>query len=327
MNNFQVTEKEQDLRLDQFLSDKLGISRKKVKQLIDAGRVFMGPRKIIIASWQLQKGDRIEIKASGMGSLPRRDRYLKIYYEDPDLLVIEKPPGVACERTAQTLTSTVVDDVNDYLRRSHPEIKYPYVGLMHRLDRETSGLMVYTLSKRANVLAEQFKRHSIGRSYLVLVEGNLKKDEGRIDLGLVKDLEARGRKMKALTSKGIPKASRAVTHFRVVERYGKATLVEARLETGKTHQVRAHFASLGHPVVGDRLYGSKLHAPRQVLHAAYLEFQHPLTHKKLKFHSTPPHDFQRILEGLREETVGVRKRRRDGETAIRHTETVRRRGK
>jgi 23S rRNA pseudouridine1911/1915/1917 synthase len=308
MDNLTVTEDNQ--KLDHFLAQKLKISRKKAKQMIDEGRVFLGPRKIIIASWKLQKGDKIELKDPFDAELPRRNRYLKIYHEDPDVLVIEKPPGVACERTAQTLTSTVVDDINDYLRRSHPDIKFPYVGLMHRLDRETSGLMVYTLSKKANSLSDQFKRHTVGRKYLVLVEGNLKRNEGRIEVGLVKDLAAQGKKMKVIPAKIGTKSSRSVTHFQVLERYGKATLVEARLETGKTHQVRAHLASLGHPVVGDKLYGSKMKAPRHALHASYLEFHHPITHQKIKFYSEPPQDFQKLMEIYREEAVGLKPKTR-----------------
>jgi 23S rRNA pseudouridine1911/1915/1917 synthase len=214
---------------------------------------------------------------------------------------------VACERTAQTLSSTLVDDINDYLHRAHPEIEYPYVGLMHRLDRETSGLMVYTLSRAANALSDQFKRHTVGRRYLALVEGRMKKAEGKIEAAIFKDLEARGKKMKAEgRGKGL-QGGRAVTHFRVIERYQRATLVEALLETGRTHQVRVHLASVGHPVIGDRLYGSKMPAPRLALHASYLEFRHPITNKKLKFHSKPPKDFRQLMEGLRAAAAGFKK--------------------
>jgi len=293
-----ATLKHQDMRLDLFLVEQLKTSRKKAKQLIDQGRVYLGPRKIIIASWKLQKGDAIELKSPEEARLPRRRRYLKVYFEDQDLIVVEKPPGVACEKTAQTLSSTVVDDINDYLQRAHPDRPFPYVGLMHRLDRETSGLMVYTLSKRANKLSLQFKRHQVGRRYLALVEGALTKSQGRISLALRKDPRSQGRKMMAYKAKRGMEQGRAVTDYFVKERYAKATLVEARLLTGKTHQVRIHLANLGHPVVGDRLYGSKVPAPRQMLHSAYLEFTHPVTQKKVKFRSSPPRDFQRTLEKL-----------------------------
>jgi pseudouridine synthase, RluA family len=308
MKSFQVKPESAGQRLDQFLAAQLKTSRKKAKQMIDEGKIFIGPRKVIIASWELEAGTAVEIRDPQEASLPRRQRYLKVYYEDPDLLVVEKPPGVACERTAQTLSSTVVDDINDYLRRAHPEIAYPYVGLMHRLDRETSGVMVYTLSKAANSLADQFKRHQIARRYLVLVEGNLVKNEGRIEKGLERNIGAGGKKMQAV--EGMAKSMRAITQFRVLERYGTVTLVEAQLETGRTHQVRAHFSSLGHPVVGDKLYGSRMSAPRHMLHAAMLEFRHPLSNKKLKFHSKPPKDFLKTVEKFRGEAVGQQFRRR-----------------
>ncbi len=306
MDSFKVKPEQHEMRLDQFLAQAMGASRKKAKQLIDEGKVFLGERKVIIGSWQVQAGETWALKDPNEASLPRRKRYLKVYYEDPDLLVVEKPPGVACERSAQTLTSTLVDDINDYLRRAHPEIEHPYVGLMHRLDRETSGLMVYTLSRAANALSEQFKRHTVGRRYLALVEGSLKKSEGTIEAAIVKDLEAKAKKMKTLGGRGA-KEGRAKTHFFVLERYPGATLVEARLETGRTHQVRVHFASQGHPVVGDRLYGSKLAAPRHALHAAYLEFRHPLTNKKLIFRSKPPKDFQNLQERFRAEALGIKR--------------------
>jgi len=305
MDSFKVKPEQHEMRLDQFLAQAMGASRKKAKQLIDEGKVFLGDRKVIIGSWQVQAGETWALKDPNEATLPRRKRYLKVYYEDPDLLVVEKPPGVACERSAQTLTSTLVDDINDYLRRAHPEIEHPYVGLMHRLDRETSGLMVYTLSRAANALSEQFKRHTVGRRYLALVEGQLKKSEGTIEAAIVKDLEAKAKKMKTLGRGG--KEGRAKTHFFVLERYRGATLVEARLETGRTHQVRVHFASQGHPVVGDRLYGSNLAAPRQALHAAYLEFRHPLTNKKLVFRSKPPKDFLNLQERFRSEALGIQR--------------------
>lgn len=310
MNSFKVNSEQQGVHLDQFLAKMMKTSRKKAKQMIDEGKVFLGDRKLIIASWKLQTGDVVELKDPEKAVLPRRKRYLKVYFEDSDLLVVEKPPGVACERTAQTLSSTIVDDINDYLRRAHPQILYPYVGLMHRLDRETSGLMVYTLSKQANELATQFKRHQIGRKYLLLVEGNIVKNEGRIEKGLRKDLGSGGKKMQIVEGKSLPRELRAVTHFQVLERYGAVTLVEAQLETGKTHQVRAHLASLGHPVVGDKLYGSKISAPRQLLHAAYLEFRHPGTLKKMKFRSEPPKDFQQLVEKLRAQAVGLQPKKR-----------------
>ncbi|HEX5034484.1 MAG TPA: RluA family pseudouridine synthase [bacterium] len=307
MESLKVTKEQDGLRLDQYLVKAKAFSRKKAKQLIDEGRVFLGDRKIIIASWEVKVGETWSIRAPGDTAVPRRERYLKVHYEDKDLLVVEKPPGVACESTAQTLTSTLVDDINDYLRRAHPDIEYPYVGLMHRLDRETSGLMVYTLSREANVLSDQFKRHTIVRHYLALVEGRVAKAEGRIESAIVKDLEAKGKKMKSVKARKGAEGY-AATEYRVLERYRDATLIEARLETGRTHQVRVHLASLGHPVIGDKLYGSRLASPRHALHSAYLEFKHPLSGKKMAFRSKPPGDFKKLQEKFRAEAAGLKRR-------------------
>ncbi|HKY61989.1 MAG TPA: RluA family pseudouridine synthase [bacterium] len=304
MESFKVSQSQDGLRLDQYLAKAKASSRKKAKQLIDEGRVFLGDRKVIIASWEVKAGETWSIRAPGDTAVPRRERYLKVHYEDKDLLVVEKPPGVACESTAQTLTSTLVDDINDYLRRAHPDIEHPYVGLMHRLDRETSGLMVYTLSREANVLSDQFKRHTIVRHYLALVDGRMAKAEGRIESAIVKDLAAKGKKMKSVKARKGAEGF-AATEYRVLERYRDATLVEARLETGRTHQVRVHLASLGHPVIGDKLYGSKIAASRHLLHSAYLEFKHPLSGKKMVFRSKPPGDFKKLQEKFRSEAVGL----------------------
>ena len=299
MEKIKVGPEQDGMRLDQFLVQQLGQSRKKIKQTIDQGKVFMGGRRIIIASWKILDGDVVELREPSEVQLPRRKRYLKVYFEDRDLIVVEKPSGVACERTPQTLTSTLVDDLNDYLSRAHPERPFPYLGLMHRLDRETSGLMVYTLSREANRLSNDFKRHRIQRRYLALVEGALKQAQGRIDRPVTKDPRSGGRKMRVLEGAAAKGPGRAVTDFLVKERFQDATLVEARLLTGRTHQVRAHFSYLGHPIVGDKLYGSHRNAPRHLLHANYLEFHHPLSGKKLKFHSPLPKDFESVVERMR----------------------------
>lgn len=294
MQTFTVQQNQAGMRLDLFLTQALPSSRKKAKALLDAGRVQVGTKKVIIASWELKEGDKVQVLEKAAGTGQRLQRYLKIHYEDADLLVVEKPAGVACEKSPQVLTSTLVDDINDYLRRAHPEKPYPYVGLMHRLDRSTSGLMVYTLNKRANRLAKDFKEHRLTRRYLALVEGTGLPEQGRIEKGLKKD--ASGKKMLTVRSKA--PTHRALTEYLVRQRFKNHTLVEATLHTGKTHQVRVHLASLGHPVVGDRLYGSKTKAPRHFLHACYLELRHPVGGEKLKFRSGLPKDFKQYVEKL-----------------------------
>lgn len=286
-------------RLDLFLAREGGLSRKRAKQLIDEGRVFIGAKRIVIASWQVRAGDRVSLRDPDQAPLPRAQRYLKVIHEDDDVLVVEKPAGVACERSAQTLASTLVDDIRDYLARSRARGGTPHLGLLHRLDRETSGLMVYALSPAGESLKEQFKAHTIERRYLALVEGNVKRAAGTMRWPIVKDTAAAGRRMTIHRGPDTPTGSRAVTHYEVRQRLSGVTLVEARLETGRTHQVRVHFAALGHPVVGDKTYGSRVPAPRQVLHAWVLGFRHPVTGRPLRFESPPPEDFRSILRASR----------------------------
>jgi len=296
MSSLKVTKKYQDQRLDLFLVEKLKTSRKKAKQMIDEGQVFIGPRKIIIASWKLQEGDEVELKDPKSASLPRRERYLKVLYEDLDILVVEKPPGVACERTAQTLTSTLVDDINDYLKRAHPNRPYPYVGLMHRLDRETSGLMIYTLSRRANRLSEQFKGHRVVRRYLALVQGRMQKTEGRINLALRKDPKFQGKRMQVFrTKKGVTRG-RALTQYEVIKLSKNHSLLRVGIAKGSRHQIRIHLASLGHPVVGDKIYGKdtggEKFSYRHLLHATAVNFKHPFLKNQIQITSPLPKDFK-----------------------------------
>ncbi|MBI2336433.1 MAG: RluA family pseudouridine synthase [Deltaproteobacteria bacterium] len=299
MQKLTVTPKDDSKRIDLFLKEKLAISRKQAKSLLDAGRVFLKKKKILMAGWQVQTDNVFEIFAPNETiekKSPSRKRFLKIYYEDADLLVVEKPAGVACERTAQTTSSTLVDDINDYLKRQSGS-PHNYLGLMHRLDKGTSGLMVYTKSKRANALSQQFKNHSIERQYLALVHGRMGKAEGRIQVPILKDPTNPRRQITA--SKNQPGLPSAITDYQVVERYPNATLIEATLQTGRTHQVRVHLASLGHPIIGDRVYGQDDGLNRHALHANFLAFHHPVSKKPMKFNSPLPPDLKALIDQLR----------------------------
>ncbi|HSA59175.1 MAG TPA: RluA family pseudouridine synthase [bacterium] len=285
-------------RLDRVLQTLTGLSRKKAKSLLDQGRVKVNGRKVIIASWQMKTGDAIEVVAE---SMPTAEKYfLKVVYEDSDLLVVEKDAGIGCEPSSLAMRPSIVSIINAYLKRKNPHLKHHYLGLVHRLDRDTSGLMVYTKTKEANKITDQFKRHTIRRKYVAVVEGRIDKDQGRIEGFLKKsDLLGGGRKVALGTAYS---GQKAVTDFRVLERYGGATLVEINLNTGRTHQIRVQMASIGHPVVGDRIYGKeedRIRFPRQALHAAYLKFHHPVTGQKMEFSSELPKDMRKLVDRLR----------------------------
>lgn len=289
-------------RLDRVLQIFAGLSRKKAKGLLDQGRVFVNGRKVVIASWEMKKGDRLEIeREGGQTETDAQEYYLKVAHEDADLLVIEKDPGVACEKSLIATKPTIIAIINAYFKRKYPHLKHHYLGLVHRLDTETSGLMVYTKTKEANPpLTDQFKRHTIKRKYTAVVQGRIEADDGKIEGYLKKSgLLAGGKKVQLSTRES---GRLAVTRFRVLERYHDATLVEIELNTGRTHQIRVQMASIGHPVIGDKIYGGERRTipfPRQALHASFLGFHHPVTGQKMEFRSDLPRDMRRLVNRLR----------------------------
>ena len=287
-------------RLDLVLPVLTGLSRKKIKALIDEGRVEVNGRKVIIASWETKKGDILRIHTREEKTKISAEKYfLKVIFEDPHLLVVEKEAGIGCEESVLSSRPTMVAIVNAYLKRKNPRLKHHYLGLIHRLDRDTSGLMVYSKTKEANKISLQFKRHQIGRRYLAVVDGKVARDSATLEGFLKKSALLKGGKKVAPSTEESGQLAR--TSFQVLERYQKATLLEVTLNTGRTHQIRVHLAEMGHPVLGDRVYGagSSLTFPRQALHAAYLKFFHPVTGEPLEFTSDLPRDLRKLVERLR----------------------------
>ncbi|MBI2499876.1 MAG: RluA family pseudouridine synthase [Deltaproteobacteria bacterium] len=298
MNCFKVGRREEGSRLDRFLQEKTSLSRKKVKGLLDQGQIYLNNRKVVIASWQVKQGALIEIRKETGLRHPTADKYfLKVVYEDSDLLVVEKDAGVPCEESPQATEPTILEIINAYLKRKYPHLKRHYVGPVHRLDRDTSGLMVFTKKREANKLTDQFKRHVIKRRYLAIVEGAVEGERGKIEGFLQKNqILPGGRKVKPST---IASGKRAVTYWRLKERYAAASLLEITLNTGRTHQIRVHMASIGHPVMGDKIYGHGGGLQRQALHASFLGFWHPLTGQEMEFESDLPRDMRRLVDRLR----------------------------
>ncbi len=304
-NQFRVGAEEKNARLDRMLQKFTGLSRKKVKGLLDQGRVQVNGRKVVIASWEMQPGDTVTITTEETAASASQ-HYLKIVHEDADLLVVDKDPGVPCEQSALATRPTMVSIVNAYLHRKFPHLKHHYLGLVHRLDRDTSGLMVYSKTREGNRIGEQFRRHSIRRRYLAVVEGRVESNTDTIKGFLKKtDLLRGGRKVTTATEAS---GRKAVTRYRVLERYESATLIEVQPDTGRTHQIRVQLASIGHPIVGDKIYGGeRVDAssgrvrgfPRQALHACLLGFHHPVTGAKMEFSSELPRDMRRLVDRLR----------------------------
>jgi len=286
-------------RLDLFLkSHPAAGSRKAAKRLLDQGRVRVNGRKTIIASWELKKGDEVWVASDERPPLDASRYFLKVIHEDDDLIVVEKDAGIPSETTAQTLKPSLVQIINAYLEQQAPPGTKPYLGLIHRLDTDTSGLMVYTKKKAANKISLQFKDHSIIRRYHAVVLGQVEQEHGHIKVPLAKVGQGGGRKVQvAPRGQGLT----AETQYRILERYQEASLIEVMPTTGRTHQLRVHLAHIGHPIVGDKLYGVKggPRFKRQALHAAVLGFKHPITKKKLKFENELPKDMRRLVDTLR----------------------------
>lgn len=389
-HTFTVTSAEAGERLDKWLCAKLPqFSRHQIKSLLDGGRVLVNRRRVVIAGWEVEEGDDIELRlppsfertpsapagppdemrpplemaagaarpsfdrAEGLeersgirSSLERyferqqqrrhappaadraepprghrrekgkdrgrergrggqaRNIHLRVYHEDRDVIVVEKPAGLLSVPPDEKdlHQESLLAEIHAYLKRRHPGREHSFVAPLHRLDAETSGVMVFALSKEGQKLEHQFRDHSIRREYTAVVSGQIEEGEGIIDIPLEKGDFHGGKKVRRAEP---GQGKKAVTEFRVKERYHNATLVELRVRTGRTHQIRVHLAEKGHPLLGDKLYADRAAggvpaSHRHALHAHVLGFRHPSTKKKYAFHSPIPKDLKKLIDELRE---------------------------
>ncbi len=309
-------------RLDRFLATSLShLSRSRLQALIEAGQVVQDGRTIRDANFRVKPGEEYEITVPApVDPTPHgEDIPLSVVYEDKDLIVIEKPAGLVVHPAAGNLTGTLVNALIAHCGSSLKGIGgVARPGIVHRLDKDTSGLLVAAKNERAmRSLAKQFAAHAIERAYHALVWGAPRVGEGRVEGQIGRNPFDRKR-MAVMRSGG----KEARTRYRVIETFGGkarpfASLVECRLETGRTHQIRVHLAHLGHPLIGDPSYGrartpprAKSDAearafqaagnfPRQALHAYLLGFHHPSLQKTLHFESKWPADFAELVAALR----------------------------
>lgn len=293
-----VTEQDEGTRLDVFLAKVYPErSRAAWQKSIEEGLVTVNGM-LAKAGTRLSEGDQVEVvETEERPPEPEDLPILCIVYEDPAVVVLDKQPGVVVHPSPGHLSGTLVDA----LVARYPEIRgVPgpgRPGIVHRLDKDTSGLMVVARTARALAeLQRQMKERTIEKRYLVLVEGRLPDDKGLIDLPIERD-QVRRQQM-AVQLEGKP----AKTYFEVLERFEGYSFIEAKPISGRTHQIRVHFSFIGHPVAGDRLYGSG-RGPnglgRQFLHATLLAFDSPLTGERLSFRSPLPGDLERCIAWLR----------------------------
>lgn len=285
-------------RLDAYLGRALP-SRSAAQRLIDDGAVTVDGRSRP-RSWRVSGGEVVEATLPAAAE-PGPQPELDVVYEDDDLMVVDKPPGLVTHPAPGHQGPTVAQALAG---RAAGGADPERAGIVHRLDRDTSGLMLVAKSEAAHAaLTRMIRERQVTREYLALVEGSPESDSGTIDAPLGRD-----RVRRALQSTRTDKPRAAVTHFRVLERFPRTSLLEVRLETGRTHQIRAHLAAVGHPVCGDRAYGGsgsgrRLGLERQFLHAARLMFSHPGTGESIRCESKPPADLRLILGAAKRDPV------------------------
>lgn len=286
------------VRLDAFLSADGALTRSQAARLIAEGRVRVNG-KPAAKSARLSGGETVTVDVPQLRetALPPQDIPLDVVYEDDDVIVVNKPTGLVVHPAPGhpdgTLVNALLHHCGDSLSGIGGE-KRP--GIVHRIDRDTSGLIIAAKNDAAHLaLSAQLKDHSLSRTYECLVTGNMKQDSGTVDAPIGRS--SADRKKMAV----VPTGRRAVTHWEVIARYPGVTHLRCRLETGRTHQIRVHMAHIGHPILGDTVYGAKKPVPGltgQCLHATGLRFVHPRTGEPVELHCPLPPEFTAMLQKL-----------------------------
>ena len=287
-------------RIDKYLSNAIeGKTRSFIQGLIDDKAVIVNG-KFIKSNYKLRKGDDIVVKLPEPIELDVKPENieLNIIYEDSDVIVVNKPKGMVVHPAPGNYNGTLVNGLLYHCKDLSGINGVIRPGIVHRIDKDTTGILVIAKNDDAhNSLAKQFKDHSIKREYYALVEGKFSKDSGTIDKPLGRNKKDR------LKMDIVEDGRRAVTHYEVLEQYDKGvSLIKCTLETGRTHQIRVHMASIGHPLVGDLVYGfkkQKFKIEGQALHAKTLGFIHPRTGEYIEFTSELPEYFKELLDKLR----------------------------
>ncbi len=301
MKEIRFTADRQGERIDRFLSENLeDLSRSYIQKLLKDGSILVN-NHTVKANYKTNEDDDIIVRIPDpeVPDILPEDIPLDILYEDDDILVVNKPKGMVVHPAPGHYSSTLVNAIMFHCKGCLSGINGVLrPGIVHRIDMDTTGSLVICKTDRAHqILAEKLKSHSITRRYHAIVHGNLKEDAGTINAPVGRHPVDR-KKMSTKAPCGRP----AVTHYKVLERFGDYTYIECELETGRTHQIRVHMASIGHPILGDAVYGPmkcpfKLEG--QTLHAKILGFEHPVTGEYMEFDAPLPEYFVSLLERLR----------------------------
>lgn len=293
-------------RIDAYISDKIEeLSRVAVKRLLANGQILVNGKKVK-ASYKVQKGDKIEIEEEEPVeiSLKAQNIPIDIIYEDNDIIVVNKPKGMVVHPANGNPDGTLVNAVMAICKNSLSGIGGEIrPGIVHRLDKNTSGVIIIAKNDKAHInLSEQIKAHKVKKTYVALVRGIVKENEATINMPIGRS--NRDRKKMAVVREG----KEAITHFKVIQRYDKYSLLKVNIETGRTHQIRVHLAQIGYPIIGDDTYSNGKNEwgiQGQCLHAKSLEFTHPTTGKKMYVEAEMPEYFNEILEKLEKRKIDI----------------------
>lgn len=293
---------EDNIRIDLWLSKKLEeYSRSYIQKLLGEGRIEVNGKQVK-ANYKLKAGDKIVLSIPEPKKLEITPEEIKldILYEDSSIIVVNKPKGMVVHPAAGNYSGTLVNALMSYAGDSLSDINGVIrPGIVHRIDKDTSGILIVAKNNAAHEkLSKMLKDHNIKRQYVAVVKGVIREESGKVDAPIGRHPVDR-KKMAVNVKNG----RRAVTHFRVLERFREETYVELTLETGRTHQIRVHMSYIGHPVIGDEVYGRKndrYGIKGQALHARVLGFNHPETGEYMEFTAEPPEYFNELLCRLRD---------------------------
>ncbi len=297
---FQVPEGQADVRIDRYLAEvSEGLSRSYIQKLLKSGGVLVNGLAVK-ASYNVCPGDAVvlDVLEAVEPEIQEEEMDLDILYEDQDVILVNKPKGMVVHPAAGHYSGTLVNGLMAHCRDQLSGINgVMRPGIVHRIDKDTTGVLIACKNDFAhNRIAAQLKEHSITRSYLAIVHGVIKEEEGTIDAPMGRHPVER-KKMSINEKNG----RSAVTHYQVLQRFSRYTYIQCRLETGRTHQIRVHMASIGHPLLGDEVYGPHkcpFALEGQTLHAEVLGFVHPRTGKYMECTAPLPEYFEQLLKKL-----------------------------
>lgn len=305
LETFVVKKEEANNRIDSYLAKQVeDLSRVAVQRLIEEEKILVNDKKTK-ASYKIQENDTITVEQEAPKEIELKAQNIpvEIIYEDNDMIVVNKPKGMVVHpangNPDGTLVNAIMAICKDSLSGIGGEIR---PGIVHRIDKDTSGILMVAKNDKAHInLSEQIKNHEVKKTYIAMVRGIVKENEATINMPIGRS--TKDRKKMAVTKSG----KEAITHFKVIERYPRhnCTLLEVKIETGRTHQIRVHLSQIGYPIIGDTTYSNGKNEwgiQGQALHAKSLKFKHPITGKEMFLEAKLPEYFQEILEGLGDAT-------------------------